>query len=720
MSAGLGPAARRRTGDPRRRRRGATAPACRHAAAPLPARAAALLVAVAAIALLALTLPRPARASDGITLTGLRVAGGNVWHADNQFRVEWDPNPPTPFESVVQYVVRGTGKELMPGFDLQTVENPWNVAIVSVPPAPGVYWFEAWDRRPLEVVNPDGPRAAVPLFFDDARPPAVSVSAPAWVAAGSPVPIHVAPPTSLPASGIQGYAVSIDAAAGASPCARADRCAPAEVDLPGGIGDDVTSLPAPPEGVSYVHAVAVSGSGMDSAPAARLPIGVDGTPPQVRLEGAPAGWAAGPVKVTAVASDPLSGMAAAGPGGPQTAIATDGAPPLFAAGATASATVAGEGTHRVTYWARDAVGNAGDGSLPFAQPATTVVRIDETPPTVRFLAGDPGDPERIEAAVADRLSGPAAGRGEIALRPVGGSGRFQPLPTEAQRGRLLARWNSDDYPRGDYEFRAVGDDAAGNSAASTRGAGGAPLVLHNPVKRVARLAFGFGAGKLVFHRCARADGARHCHRAVVRPFAKRPASRALPCCHGALVGGRLRGADGEPLAGQRVDVVESFARGARTRTRTTALTTDAHGAFRTRLAPGPSRRVIAEFAGTHRLTRASGRGLRLRVRAGVRLRVSTARVRVGGAPVVFHGRIVHPEARIPPTGLPVELEFRLPGMAWAEFRTLQTDSAGRFSYPYSFSDDDSAGVRFLFRAFVPATGNWAFAPATSRPVAVTG
>jgi RNA polymerase sigma factor (sigma-70 family) len=38
----------------------------------------------------------------------------------------------------------------------------------------------------------------------------------------------------------------------------------------------------------------------------------------------------------------------------------------------------------------------------------------------------------------------------------------------------------------------------------------------------------------------------------------------------------------------------------------------------------------------------------------------------------------------------------------------------------TLSDDDSGGVRFLFRAFVPATGNWAFAPATSRPLAVTG
>jgi hypothetical protein len=187
-----------------------------------------------------------------------------------------------------------------------------------------------------------------------------------------------------------------------------------------------------------------------------------------------------------------------------------------------------------------------------------------------------------------------------------------------------------------------------------------------------------------------------------------------------MVGGRLLDADGAPLAGQTVDVVETFAGGARHPTRRTPVTTDADGDFSARLAPGPSRAVSAEFAGTHRLTRAAGRLLRLRIRAAVHLHVSTSRVLVGGAPVVFHGRIVHPEARIPASGLPVELEFRLPGMAWTEFRTVQSDAAGRFRYPYSFSDDDSAGVRFLFRAFVPATGGWPFAPATSRPLAVTG
>ena len=380
----------------------------------------------------------------------------------------------------------------------------------------------------------------------------------------------------------------------------------------------------------------------------------------------------------------------------------------------------GEGLHRVDFYGRDAVGNSGDGSLPFAHPGSASIRIDESGPTVRFAATDPTDPERIEATVADPLSGPDPDRGRVEVRRVGSSSRFLPLDTDARHARLVARWSSDDFPRGAYEFRATGFDAAGNSTTSTLGGDGTPFVLQNPVKREARLDFGFGAGQLVFPRCSRADGGRRCRRTVVRSFARRPAARTVPCCHAAVVGGRLVDAAGEPLSGQTVEVVETFPGGARNGTRRTALTTDADGRFSTRLAPGPSRAVTAEFTGTRRLTRVAGRLLRLSVRAAVHLRVSTTHVAVGGPPVVFGGQIAHPEALLPASGLPVELEFRLPGMPWTEFRTIQSDAAGRFRYPYSFSDDDSAGVRFLFRALIPETGDWPFAPATSRPLAVTG
>jgi hypothetical protein len=675
-------------------------------------RAVAIAIVLLAIAAPPLGLPALARASDGYYLTGLRVEGGLTWHASNRFDVQWDPNPEGSASVVHWAVHRVGGPPLLYGADTEQ----WDGKEVLLPRVPGIYVFEAanWDL-PMY-----GPAVTVPLYFDDVRPGPVTIEVPPWVAAGTSVPIHLSSPAGpLPISGIHGYAVSLDGAAAGSPCAAADRCAATEVDLPGGITDDSTTVRAPAEGVSYIHASAVSGSGMRSITATQA-VGIDGTPPQVRLEGAPAGWTDGPVRLTALATDPLSGTAAAGPGGPVTAIGVDGAGPAPAPGASASAIVSGQGVHEVVYWARDAVGNAGDGSSAFNQPGTAKVRIDETDPGVRFLAGDPTDPERIEASVADPLSGPDPDHGSIAVRRVGGTGHFEPLPTIARRGRLVARWNSDDFARGPYEFQATGFDAAGNSTTTTLGEHGTALVLQNPVKRQTHLAFAFGAGQLIFQRCSRADGSRRCHRTVVRSFARRPPERTVPCCHGAVVGGRLVDADGVPLGGQTIEVIESFAAGTRDATRRTTLTTNADGRFSAWLAAGPSREVTAEFPGTARLTRAGGRQIRLRVRAAVLLRTSTSRVHVGGAPVVFSGRILHPEAPIPATGLPVQLEFRLPGMPWTEFRTVQSDAFGRFRYPYSFSDDDSAGVRFLFRAFVPATGDWPFAPATSRPVAVTG
>jgi hypothetical protein len=678
-------------------------------------RVAVLAIAFLAVAVPTLAVPALARATDGLTLTGLRVEDGASWHSSRQFYVQWDPNPPES-QSIVRWGVWGAdGSPIAPpifGSDLER----WNAVKVQVPPVPGVYLFGARDWGTPTI----GPEVTVPMYFDDARPGAVGIEAPGWVAAGAPIPLHLAAPVGpLPISGIRGYAVSVDGAADGSPCAAADRCAATEIDLPGGVTNDAATLQAPAEGVSYIHAVAVSGSGMRS-PTVTRPLGVDGTPPQVRLEGAPSGWSNGPVRLSAFANDPLSGTSAAGPGGPVTAIGVDGAGAVPTPGAATTAIVAGQGVHEIVYWARDAVGNTGDGGGAYDEPGTAKVRIDETDPVVRLLADDPADPERIEATVTDALSGPDPTRGSIELRRVGSPGRFLPLPTDTRRGRLVARWSSDDFPRGPYEFRATGFDAAGNSASTTLGEHDGAFVLQNPVKREARLAFGFGACQLVFQRCSREEGSRRCHRTVVRPFARRPPGRTVPCCHGALVGGRLVDADGAPLGGQTVEVIESFADGAHNAGRRTALATDADGRFSTRLAPGPSREITAEFPGTGRLTRAAGRQIRLRVRAAVRLRVSTGQVKVGGPPLVFTGRIAHPEAPVPTRGLAVQLQFRLPGMPWTEFRTVQSDAFGRFRYPYSFSDDDSAGVRFLFRASVPATGNWPFAPATSRPVAVTG
>jgi hypothetical protein len=246
------------------------------------------------------------------------------------------------------------------------------------------------------------------------------------------------------------------------------------------------------------------------------------------------------------------------------------------------------------------------------------------------------------------------------------------------------------------------------------------MILANPLKRTTQIEFGFGGRKMVWHRCKHGPGGTHCHRETIAAFERRPALRTVAYGRGVPVAGRLTSASGTPLPGQAVELTETFATGAASPARTTTVQSGPDGTFLAHLPAGPSREIEVRFPGTRMLTRASGRKVRLAVRAALRFRASTAAAAIGGAPVVFSGQIAHADAAIPAAGRPIELQFRVGDTPWSEFRTVQTDARGRFRYPYAFSDDDSRGVRFQFRAYAPARPGWPYEPGTSRPVSVTG
>jgi hypothetical protein len=656
----------------------------------------------------------------------LQVAGGEeAWRPDRAFRLEWvNPAPAVSQVAAVHYRVRDPGGATAIG--PVRVDRWLSELGMTVPALPGAYTAEVWLE---DSAGRQGAPAAAALRFDNARPAATAVRhVPAWIGRASfPFPVRLErPPGPAPLSGIRGYAVAVDPAPERRPCAAPDRCALAETDLHGGVADDTLLLPGLPDGTSHLSAAPVSGAGVSSQTVARATLRVDRTSPVTRLSGVPAGWARQPVRLTATATDAGSGMAAvAGGASPFTAIGVDGATPSVFPGAVATATVFGEGVHRVVHYARDAAGNVDDGGSSNGArnpaPATAAVRIDSTPPRIAFAGSqDPRDPELIRARIGDALSGPDPARGWIGVRPAGTNGPFAPLPTLPPRGgELRARWDSEAMPAGRYEFRAVGHDAAGNAASTTRRGDGSAMALANPIKAATGISAGFGGAVMVWHRCAKRGEGRRCRRERVRKLALRPAARTVPHGRGVLLSGRLGAGLGSPLARMPVRVVERFAEGGPAERASTVLSGPG-GEFSLRLAPGPSREVSASFAGTTTLGRTASRPLRLGVRGGVRLRASSAVARVGGAPIVFRGKVVARRGEIPADGAAVQLQFRLPGTAWSEFRTIRTDPRGRFRHAYRFSDDDSRGARFQFRAHAPAQGNWPYEPASSRPVAVRG
>lgn len=640
----------------------------------------------------AAALPAAAGAAEPLRIENLQVEGGEAnWHPSTAFRLDWTqvPGPPAIPRAVLYRLFDSEG-HLVEG-PVRNTENLRMIEPLEVPPVPDAYTAEIWLE---DGEGRYGPAAHATLRFDDTVPaPAVPAAPAGWLAGHQVAVLKIGHPAApLPPSGIRGYALSLDNGGGSYPCAHPGWCSPAETDLPQGIADDTIALGTLPEGETYARVVAVSGAGVTS-PVTSVVFRSDATLPRLSLQGVPAGWSNAPVRLTVLAADELSGMVGAGPTGPFAAIAVDGAAPALGFGDSVSAWVSGSGTHAVAYFARDAAGNLADGAPGGPLPERATVRIDEDPPQVLFApAQDPAEPERIEATVADPLSGSSPDRGSIRLRRAGSHGPLEELPTRVVGDRLIAHWNSDSYPPGKYEFLATGYDRAGNGATGSDRARGAKMVLVNPLKTVTRLEAGFGA--------------------------RRP--RAIRFGRGVRFGGHLQNISGAALGGQEVAVTEVFAPGSEPARRTTVVRTRTDGTFSLQLAPGPSRDVSAAFAGTRTLTRADGRSFHLGVVSLVRLHVSARRAKVGGAPIVFSGRVARMGTAPLKEGLPVELQFRYPGADWSGFRTVQTDAYGRFRYAYRFSDDDSRGVRFQFRAYAKGREGWPYEPAYSRPIAVIG
>jgi len=660
------------------------------------ARCGLLRMAPAALGVLAFAAPgasaNPPRPLD------LRVDDGGSWQANRSFSVSWNAPPAsTPVLIGTHYRVRDlNGGTTQNGFLARTEDG---IGSLVVPPVPGSYTAEVWFE---DASGAEGPAATVSLRFDNTRPASVEPEAlPPWVGRSSfPLRVSLSHPSGpLPISGIRGYAVALDANPTGAPCAPVDRCSVTETTLQSGIGGDELWIPALPEGNTFVHAAAVSASGMRSLAVGHAELHVDLTDPVTGLSGGRGSWTNRPVALVAESTDARSGMSPTGHApAPFTAIRIDDGTPAIAPGPRIEAGVIGEGVHRVAYYARDAAGNVDDGAVvngtANTPPRIAVVRIDRTPPLLFFAnSQDPRDPGLLRASLADGLSGPEPARGWIGVRPAGSGERFGRLPTwPGPAGELRAHWDSDSYPVGRYEFQATGYDAAGNAGTAARRRDGAPMILSNPLKAGTELKASFAGDRL---RCTVSYG------------------------RGVRVSGRLTTGIRSPLAGMAVRIVERFAAGARPATRTSTVTTGRDGTYSLRLEPGSSREVTASFGGDPRLGRAASATLELAVRSTVRLRASSRIAEVGGAPLVFRGA-VSPSESAPIADLPVQLQFRLAGAEWSEFRTVKTNRRGRFRYAYRFSDDDSRGARFQFRAYVPTHENWPYEPSSSRPVLVKG
>jgi hypothetical protein len=311
------------------------------------------------------------------------------------------------------------------------------------------------------------------------------------------------------------------------------------------------------------------------------------------------------------------------------------------------------------------------------------VRVDNTPPSAGFAATQvPDDPELIRAVLRDATSGVAGA--QLHYRRAGES-EWLSLPTKVVADEARASVDSAAVAPGEYEFLASVQDVAGNSASTTLRTDGEPMRLTFPLRAPVRLHAVVGGGR----------------------------RQVVPYGTSSFVRGRLVTEGGEPLADREVLVVENFGRGALIRERPTTLETDHRGRFRTKIPAGPSRTVVATFAGSQKYLPLAKRIGSLAVRSRARFRTSREAVPEGGR-VAFKGKVAHFGARIPRGGKLIELQVRVGAREWDTVReAFRTDGRGRFKLNYRFGRHYVSNALFRFRVKVQDEGNWPFERSTS-------
>jgi hypothetical protein len=180
------------------------------------------------------------------------------------------------------------------------------------------------------------------------------------------------------------------------------------------------------------------------------------------------------------------------------------------------------------------------------------------------------------------------------------------------------------------------------------------------------------------------------------------------------VRGRLVNEQGAPIGGAVIRVASQVPTGRRGYRELPPVSTGSDGGFAYRAPRGPSRRIRLSYTPFAEDARpAVTRVVRLKTRAGVRMRASKRRVRPGGR-VVFRGRLRG--GHVPRRGVLVVLQGHQRGFGWRDFRTVRARK-GRFASTYRFVRAP-AGTTFRFRAVVREQPTYPWAAGRSRPVTV--
>ena len=320
--------------------------------------------------------------------------------------------------------------------------------------------------------------------FDDQQPGAAEPDElNGYVSAGETVSWQEVIPGEVPVSDIAGYAISFDS----NPIGN-----PGEEITHPGKSNLSTELPGSvPEGESYIHVRAISGSGV-AGPVNSEAIKVDQTKPNVDVSGHTDSWRKGPVTIGFTATDSYSGV---DPAWPLSGLmySVDGGSTQVAPGTTKSIDFHETGMHSLKTHAQDVAGNASD-------EINLAVRVDSKPPTLGFVkAKNPDDPTEVRAKATDEHSGFKSG---TLYWKVEGSPKWKAMATQyvPASEELVAHVDDDSIPEDKkVEYLATGEDNVGNVGSSELDTEGNKYTALTPIKFGSYFKDGSDSG-IVFER----------------------------------------------------------------------------------------------------------------------------------------------------------------------------------------------------------------------------
>jgi hypothetical protein len=259
----------------------------------------------------------------------------------------------------------------------------------------------------------------------------------------------------------------------------------------------------------------------------------------------------------------------------------------------------------------------------------------------------------------------------------------QPCPLRIDNGSLDV--DTSKLPQGQHVVRVLLEDAAGNRTP-----------IFGPVTRTITSSDAIGPGSdPALRGAANGDGASDLARLTAH-WGRRGSRTLLVSRFGRahVVRGRLRTADGAPIANAAIDVVsKTTAVNARELAKRAGPKTGSDGGWRVALPRGVSSRDVTFRYRSHLndTIAVATAGVRLRVRAGLHLAIHPRRARQGQA-IHFDGRLLG--GPLPRGGKQVVLLARASRGGWVRFNVVRTDGGGRFRTDYVFRQAGATVYRF--------------------------